>query len=226
MKIVIAIGSNLPGAGKSTIAKALSEEFKLFYFSSGNLIRDLFNYFGFSYKGKDFARDQDYLKQFDIMKSKLFIKDWFKKRGVDLNIPSGRNLDEIIDKISLKIAKRGNCVIDGWLSLYTINPSKKYGNIPYVNLEKGYRVIKILVKVTLTNSAKRLMKREKYKSISEAKKYLLMRFNKVRNRILEAYDFDIKLEKVDYDLIVNSDKFTESRMKKYVIEQVKKRLNF
>ncbi len=117
--VVIAI-SGQPGAGSTTTARLLAERMKLNYFSPGRVFKDL---------GKGTAHEQFYYDEFKARCDRLGLvipslsASNDTSGTVDLwNTSFGKDprLHKIIDDLQKSIARKGNVVLDGKLSLHMI----------------------------------------------------------------------------------------------------------
>jgi cytidylate kinase len=171
-KVVIAI-SGLPGAGSTTIARMLEKKLKLKYFSPG----EIFKSYG---KGKEIE---------------AAIKVW-KGKG------KSKKFHLMLDNIQKKLAKKGNCVICGKLSVWIL---------------KDLSNCKVWVEAPLSVRAKRVAKRDKL-PIETAKKLLREREKIERTEWRRIYGIDYFKQKKLADLVINTSKFTPSQ----VVEKILK----
>lgn len=230
MKRVIIVSSNFPGAGKTTISRALSHKLGLFHYSSGDMVRYIFGEMGEAQHGPKFAKEQKDSEDFDPKKTLECIKKWFDGHGFSVRLDNllekGDTFDHVIEKVTLRVAERGDCIIDSWLAKYIINSSRDFKGAPKIKLGDEYHVLKIELVVPIDVAAKRVAAREDYKSVENAKRDLISRFETVKERLKRLYNIDISEDTVKVDLIVHTDQYTITEMVSKVMSFVRSRLHF
>ena len=164
-KITIAI-SGPPGAGTSSIAKELARKLKIRYFSPGKV-------------QKSYAKTKK--------ESLAALKVWKTKLGKSENFH--RN---ILDRKQVELAKKGNIIICGKLS---------------VKMLEGLADYKIWVHVPLKIRAGRVAERDNV-SMKEATKLLSERENIERKEWKRIYGFDYLEQRKLADLVVDNSGLT------------------
>ncbi|MCX8179670.1 MAG: cytidylate kinase family protein [Candidatus Aenigmarchaeota archaeon] len=168
--------SGLPGAGTSTIAKLLAKKLGLKYFSPG-----------------------DYFKSFSEKTSQT-------EKAIDV-FQSGKGkskkFHEKIDEMQLKLAKQGNIVLCGKLSIYMLKDIADY---------------KIWVECSLEERAKRTANRDGI-SLEEALEALRKREEMEVEEWKKDYGFDYRKQKEMADFVIDNTFLNES-------ETLEKILNF
>lgn len=96
---MIIVISGRPGAGKTTLAKHLAEEYDLRYMSAGEMFRKIAKEHGFGQHGESFLSFHEKIEQ----DSKL-----------------SKKIDKEIDQRVMEEAERGDVVIEGWLAAHLI----------------------------------------------------------------------------------------------------------
>lgn len=145
------------GSGKTTVAKAISQRFNLRHISAGEVFRAL-------------AREKG-------MSLEHFSKYAEKNPEVD----------RIVDAEQVRLAEKGNCVVDGRLSAFLIKRAD----------------LKIWLKASLDVRARRVAAREGI-SYEEALKRTKLREESEKKRYMEIYNIDIdNLE--PYDVVLNTE---------------------
>ncbi|HIE33799.1 MAG TPA: cytidylate kinase [Candidatus Altiarchaeales archaeon] len=155
--------SGLIGSGKTTLAKRLSEKFNLEYISPGSIMRKMSEKEGIS------------LIEFSRCAEK------------------NPEIDRVIDEKQTELAKKGNCVVDGRLSAYLLEPN-----------------LSIWLKAPIDVRVERVSRRD---SISQkaAREHITLRENSERKRYWNYYNIDI--DNLDiYDLIIDTNKFGGDEM--------------
>lgn len=162
-KLVIVV-SGPPGAGTSTVGKKIAERLNLRYLSPGK-----------TYKS--------YLNE---KEAKAALEFWKTKFG------SSKELHEKLDKDQIEIAKKGNVVICGKLSIHFLKDIADY---------------KIWLDVPIEVRAKRTAERDKI-SYEEALEEISKRENIERIKWKEMYGFDYFDQKKIADLVLDSSDLT------------------
>jgi cytidylate kinase len=176
-KIVIAI-SGLPGAGSTTIARKLAKKLKLKYFSPGEIF-------------KSCARGKEV---------EAAIKVW-KSRG------KSKKFHQMLDDLQKKLAKKGNCVVCGKLSVWVL---------------KDLSNCRIWVEAPLSVRAKRVARRDKL-PVEIAKKLLKEREKIERVEWKRIYGIDYFEQKKSTDLVINTSKLTPSQVVEKILKFVGKK---
>lgn len=152
--VVIAI-SGQPGAGSTTTARLLAERMHLNYFSPGRVFKDI---------GRGTLSSQFYYEEFKagcdragLTIPSLLASDDTQGTLNLWNTPFGKDarLHKVIDDLQKSIARKGNVVLDGKLSLYMIREAHK----------------KIWLKASRTKRAQRVYERDGL-PLKEAEKML------------------------------------------------------
>ncbi|MGQ9468827.1 MAG: (d)CMP kinase [Nitrososphaerales archaeon] len=169
-KIVICI-SGMAGTGKSTLAKRIAERYGLSYFSGGDALKQLAMEKGYEPKGNGWWESEEGLK-------------FLEERERD------KKIDENVDDKLLKMANRGNVVLDSW-------------TMPW--LFKG-DAFKIWLKASLEVRAERVAKRDLMK-IESIVKIIKKKDERTRLIYKNLYGFDFGEDLTPFDLILNTDKF-------------------
>jgi len=186
MKNTIVI-SGLPGSGNSTVARLLAKKLSWKYFSPGQLFKDI---------SRGCEREQYYFNDFEkICKSKNLEIPEFKENNISnavLNLWStnfGKNPDfhKSIEELQVKLAEKGKIVIDGKLSLRTINQSKN----------------KIWLKSSLDSRAKRIAKRDGL-NLENSKILIEKRQEKERAEWKKIYGFDYFEQEKEANMVIDS----------------------
>ena len=170
--------SGLHGTGKSTIGKIISKELNLEYYSTGQAFREL---------------AQEY-----NMDLKEFTKYAEDHPEIDLNL----------DKKIIKIAKKGNIVIDSQLSGHILKDLADY---------------KIHLTCPIEIRVKRMAERD---NTDFKAKYLetTIREESELQRFKRLYDIDLKdlktLESI-HDLIINTEKLSINEVVKLILSKIK-----
>lgn len=164
-KITIAI-SGPPGAGTSSIAKELAKRLRVKYFSPGKI-------------QKSYAKTKK--------ESLAALKVWQTKFGRSENFHKN-----VLDRKQVEVAKKGNVIICGKLSI------KMLGNIA------DY---KIWVDTDLKVRAKRVAKRDGV-SANEATRLLSEREKMERKEWRRIYGFDYLQQRKFADLVVDNSNLT------------------
>jgi CMP/dCMP kinase len=184
---VIAI-SGQPGAGSTTVGKLLAEKLELKYFSPGQLFKDIS-------KGRITQKHYHPLfekiceqKNLEIPQIDKSEKDSSAAINVwNSSIGENQSFHSVIDELQLKLAEKGNIVIDGKLSLRMIKSAN----------------LKIWFKASLEARVKRTSQREKLE-LEEAKKIVLKKEEKERRGWNKIYGFDYWEQENDADLVIDT----------------------
>lgn len=162
-KIVIAI-SGPPGAGSSSIAKEVAKRLDLEYFSPGKIFKSYF-------KGAE---------------AKAALSGWKTKVG------KSKELHKKLDDLQIEIAKRGNVVICGKLSIHFLKNLADY---------------KIWVDAPPETRAERTAERDGI-SFKRALDQIIKRERLERNEFKRIYGFDYADLKKSADFILNNSKLS------------------
>ncbi|UCD02131.1 MAG: AAA family ATPase [Promethearchaeota archaeon] len=154
--------SGLHGTGKSTIAKLIAKNLRIQYYSTGQAFRDL-------------AKEMNMtLEEFT---------EYVEKNP---------EIDEKLDEKIIKIAQKGNIVIDSQLSGYILKPIADF---------------KILLFCPLETRVKRMAERDNT-NYEEKLKETKLREESELERFKSLYDIDLsnqeEIKKI-YDLIINTE---------------------
>jgi cytidylate kinase len=172
MLIVI---SGRPGSGKSSLASYLSKKYNLRLVSAGNMFREVAKEQGFEPRGSSFL-------------------DFHKELEKD------RKLSEKIDKqVDMKVvseAKKGNCVIEGWLAGYFVKKAD----------------LKIFLNVPLKVAAKRIANRE---NVKDNLHITIKRERSFLRRARKEYNIDPN-DVSYYDFVVNTAKLSQEDTERIV----------
>ena len=151
-------------SGKTTLAKRISEKFNLKHISAGIVMREMAKE-----KGMSLIEFSRYMEE-------------------------NPGIDKEIDMRQKKLSKQGNCVVDGRLSAYFIDPD-----------------LKIWLTAPVVVRAKRAMGRDNFKNINDAVEKIKQRESSEKKRYMEFYEIDLEDMKI-YDLIINTEKWDVSGM--------------
>jgi len=184
MKKTIVI-SGKPGAGSSSVAKALAEDLNFSYFSPGTVFKMIS-------KGN--------IEKIPFKKEVVLI---FKEQGIDITklgnrggllsfwgdeIGSSKKFHEALDAVQIFFAKKGSIVIDGKLSITFL---KEYTDVSvWVNARKDIR-------------AKRYVKRENI-SLKDALELIRKRELFERKNWKKIYGFDYFTQEQKADVVIDS----------------------
>lgn len=171
--VVIAV-SGLPGAGSSTIARLLAKKLKLRYFSPGEY-----------FKSYSKSNRQTY-KAMDVWMSNIGRKKQFHNK---------------IDKMQIDLAKKGDIVICGKLSVYILKDIADH---------------KIWIECSLNERARRTSKRDKI-SFEEAKKNIKKREEMETREWKRDYGLDYKDQKNIADIVINTTNLNEEETLKKIL---------
>lgn len=176
MMVVIAI-SGMPGAGTSTIAKKLAKKLKLKYFSPGEYFKS---------HAKEKAQIDNVLKVFESGKGK------------------SKKFHKQIDQMQIDLAKKGNVVVCGKLSIIML---------------KGLADYKIWLDCSIEERARRAAKRDKISFQAALKK------TKERERLEVAewkkdYGLDYRKQKKMSEIVVDSTKLKENETLDYLLKKI------
>lgn len=181
MKKIVIVVSGPPGAGSTTIAKMLAKKLKIKFFSPGLIQKRLI-------RGKNQTR-----AAFETWKMKLV-----RTKGFHENM----------DKMQINIAKEGNIVICGKLSIHFL---KKIAN---------YR---IWLDVSLNERARRAASRDRI-SFKEAKELIAKRQRTERKEFKRIYGFDYLKQKEDADLVLDSTGLSPEQTTEKIIKLIKRKI--
>lgn len=180
-KLVIVI-SGPPGAGSSTVSKQIAKKLKLEYFSFGELHKKM-------------------TANWEKMEAKAALDSWKTEGGASEKTHVER------DAMQTNIAKRGNIVICGKLSIHFLRDLTHY---------------KIWIDAPLNIRAVRSAKRDKI-PIKEAKKHIWERENIERESWKKIYGFDYFDQKKDADLVIDSSKLSVEETVRKIVGFIKER---
>lgn len=148
-------------------------------------------------------------KKFDLIH--INVGDLFRKiakqRNLELSELSGkreREIDYKADKETLRLAKKGNVVINGRLTGWVAGDNAD---------------VKIYIKCDLDVKAKRVAKREN-KSFEQAKRDLKKRDENDTRVYKEIYNIDVEDLSI-YDLVIDNTNISYEELKQKVIEKVR-----
>jgi len=177
-KIVITV-SGPPGAGSSTISKLLAKRFKLKYFSPGMVQKKL-------------AREKN--------QTKAAVKTW------EMKLVKTKKYHHDLDKMQIDVAKKGNVVICGKLSIHFLKDLADH---------------KIWLNVPLEERAKRAVGRDGI-PFEEAKRLLAERQKTERKEFKRIYGFDYLKQKLDADFVIDSTGMTPEQTTNKIIEFIER----
>lgn len=152
------------GSGKSTLAKEIARRFNLRHISAGEIMRTMAAEKGLS------------LIEFS--------------KFAELN----SSVDKEIDERQMSLAKEGNCVVDGRISMHFLDSQ-----------------LKIFLITPLEIRAKRVMERDKISTVEKAIKQIKAREESERRRYKKIYGIDFD-DYDDYDVVINSARFTKEKL--------------
>jgi len=116
----------------------------------------------------------------------------------------GKEVDYEMDRRTLKLAMKGNVVLDGRLTGWVAG---------------GWGDVKIFYECPLDVRAERVAKREKI-TVKEAKERLENRDKEDRKKYRKLYKID-SFDKSIYDIIINNEKLTPKQAKRMPVELVR-----
>ncbi len=174
--VVIAI-TGMPGAGSSTIARHIAKKLKLKYFSPGE-------YFKSHAKGK--RQIESVLKVFEAGTGK------------------SKKFHNQIDQMQIELAKKGNVVICGKLSIKMLKDIADY---------------KIWLDCSLEERARRAAKRDRI-PFKEALKKTREREKLEVAEWEKDYGFDYRKQKRMADIVINSTKLTKRETVKTILNRI------
>ena len=167
--------TGLPGAGSTTIAEELSKELGLRHYSVGREFKKL---------GSGMGESNQALKALNA---------------------EGKEVHENLDEKQKRLAREGNIVIDGKIS---------------VRMLKDLADLKVWVECPIGIRAERTAKRDKI-SAQEAEETVKKREEKEKEVWERIYGFDYKEQKNEADIIIDSSNHTISEM----VRLIKDKLN-
>jgi cytidylate kinase len=201
--VLIAV-SGQPGAGSTTVGKALAEKLGVSYFSPGRLFKDIA-------EGK--AKEQHYYSLFKELCDARGLKIPDMSAADDSHAtndfwdtPLGKSeeLHNILDDLQKKLAETGDLVLDGKLSLRMIEKAD----------------LKVWLKASADERARRSAERDKI-PFEEAKKVLLARQAKERKEWYSIYGFDYWDQEEDADLVIDTTEILPEK----IVEKIVSALN-
>lgn len=181
MKRIVVVISSPPGSGGTTVGRKIAKKLKLKFFSAGKLQKEL-------------------------------VKGWKKEAKAALEswkIPVGASdkTHKERDALQIKIAKKGNVVIESTLGIHFLKNLSKY---------------KIWLDVPLKVRAERTAKRDKL-PVNEALKQIAKREEIERREWRRIYGFDYFNQKYDADFVLDSSNLTVSQTVDKILEFIKGR---
>jgi len=180
--MAVIVISGYPGSGSSTTAKLLSKKTKLKFFSVGAY-----------YKSHHEAKKE----------TERAVKFWKTKKG------SSKKFHESIDDMQIKLAKKGNIVIDSKLGIHFL---------------KDYADYKVWIKAPVSVRAKRYAKRDTI-SVKEAMKILKEKEKLERESFAIIYGFDFFSLEKKADLIINVSKKKPQQIVNQIIKFMENHLS-
>ncbi|MEM5799778.1 MAG: cytidylate kinase family protein [Candidatus Aenigmatarchaeota archaeon] len=175
--VVIAV-SGLPGSGSSTLSKLLAEKLNLNYFSPGEYFKDHSN------------KSNQTSKALDVFKS---------GKGKE------KKFHESIDEMQKRLAKKGNIVICGKLSILMLKDIADY---------------KIWLDCSIEERAKRTAQRDGI-SYKEALKALKEREKLELEEWKKDYGIDYRKQKEMADLVIDTSNMSEKEVLEKVLNFIK-----
>jgi cytidylate kinase len=169
-KTVICI-AGLTACGKSTAAKRLAERFNLKYASGGTALKEAALKIGYKPSGRGWWESAEGMR-------------FLEHRARD------QELDKRIDDYLLKLAERGNIVLDSW-------------TMPWLS-RKGF---KIWLEVSAEERARRLSGRDGM-SNEEARKIIEEKDGRTRQIYDRLYGFKLGEDYSPFDLILDSERLS------------------
>ena len=169
-KIVICI-AGLTACGKSTAARRLAEKFNLKYASGGTALKEAALKIGYKPSGRGWWESAEGIR-------------FLKQRARD------PELDRRTDDYLLKLAARGNVVLDSW-------------TMPWLS-RKGF---KIWLEVSAEERAKRLSGRDGI-SNEEAKRAIEEKDGRTRQIYDRLYGFKLGEDYSPFDLVLDSERLS------------------
>jgi cytidylate kinase len=165
--IVICIGG-IAGTGKSTLAKKIAEKYGLKYFSGGDALRILALEDGYRPLERGWWESGEGMR-------------FLTRRGKD------HKFDEAVDKELLKVARKGNVVLDSW-------------TMPWL-LKNGF---KIWLEASPEKRAQRIAKRNRI-SLGEALNVLKHKEEQTKTIYKELYGFSLGEDLSPFHFILDTD---------------------
>ncbi len=165
--IVICIGG-LAGSGKSTLAKKIAEKYGLRYFSGGDALRALALESGCRSLGRGWWESEEGMR-FLAIRSK------------------DHRFDEAVDKQLLRLARKGNVVLDSWTMSWL--------------LKKGF---KMWLEASPEKRAQRIAGRDKI-TLEEALNALKNKEEQTRNIYKKLYGFSLGEDFSPFHFILDTD---------------------
>jgi len=179
MKKTVVLISGPPGAGSTTISKEIAKRLNLDFFSPGTLQKSLA-------KG--------------LTQSEAAIKVWKSRKG------KSKEFHRTLDKLQTNIAKRGNVVICGKLSIHFL---------------KKYATFSVWLDVPLDVRAHRSSTRDGI-SFEKARKDIAEREKIERKQWKKIYGFDYLNQKKDADFVLDSSGMSVKEAVDTILKHMKK----
>ena len=178
--------SGQPGAGSSTVAQLLAETLSLNHFIVGRLFKDLA--LGTIEKQKYYPLFKKICKEKNLVLPSLTAKnDEDAVHKVWATIGKDKKFHEAIDGLQNELAKKGNIILEGKLSIRIIKNSS--------------------VKIWLTSSFKSRAERQAQKnkiSFEEASRLIEIRQEQERAEWQRIYGFDYWDQEFEADLVIDT----------------------
>ena len=200
--IVITI-SGKPGAGSSTTAKLLAKKLGLDYYSPGRVFKDI---------GLGIVKEQYYYPIFKGLcnKKQLTIPNMSAANDSQAvtsfwKTPLGKSkeLHNVLDELSNKLAEKGNVIIDGKLALKLVKKSD----------------LRVWLTASQRIRAERTSKRDGLRK-EEAERMLLEREKKEREEWEKIYDFDYFQQEKQADIVINTSELSPEKIVQKIIKQI------
>lgn len=202
------IFSGMPGAGSTTVAKIISEKLKMNYFSPGRLFKDI---------GLGRLKQQYYYQKFkelcEAKKIEIPLLENNNDSSATMNfwqteIGKSKQLHEAIDELQTYLAKQGNIVIDGKLSIRMIKEAD----------------FKIWLKADIKERSERTLNRDKITK-HEILQMLKERESIERKEWKKIYGFDYFSQEEEANLVIDTTYLTPEEASEEIISKLNSTLS-